>query len=100
MNTDEPQPYTLFITSRRKLKESDLIFGTYSEVTIDTLKNIQLKYIDSCESLISYLIDFHLLENRPKVIVIDGLELYCSGSEERKMSQVNTSNKKLKVDYI
>ncbi|CAI2372992.1 unnamed protein product [Moneuplotes crassus] len=97
---DSPAPYVVYITSKQKMKENSLVFGTYSEVTIDVLKNIKMKYIDTSEGLINYLIDFHLLKDRPKLVLIDGMELYCTGSNDKKLSQINTSNKKLKVDYL
>jgi hypothetical protein len=77
---DEPLPYIVYITSKRKLDENQLIFGTYSEVTIDVLKNIRMKYIDTFDSLVQYLLDFHLLPTKPTKVFIDGMELYCSGS--------------------
>ena len=97
---DEPVPYAIYITSKRKLNENQLIFGTYSEVTIDVLKNIQMKYIESFESLVEYLMDFHLLEMRPSIVIVDGMELFCTNSYERKLSQLTTANRKLKADYL
>ena len=100
METDDPYPYAVYITSKRKLNENQLVFGTYSEVTIDVLKNIKMKYIDSFEWLVEYLMDFHLLQHIPSIVVIDGFELYWTGSCDLKLSQITSGNKKIKVDYL
>lgn len=41
--------------------ESKMIFGIYCEVSIETLREVKLKYIEDYEGLVQYLADFHLL---------------------------------------
>jgi len=42
--------------------ETQFMFGTYCEVSIETLKQIKLKYIEDYEGLVQFLADFHLLK--------------------------------------
>ena len=94
------EKYAVFITSKHKLNYNSLVFGTYSEVTIDVLRNIRMKYMDSFRALTEYFSDFHLIDPKPSVVVVDGLEQYCTDSNDRKTSQLTSINKKLKADYI
>lgn len=57
--------------------DSRMLFGTYCEVSIDTLREIRIKYIEDYESLVQYLVDFHLLKQKPSILAIDCLESYC-----------------------
>ncbi len=59
------------------------MFGTYSEVSIDTLNQIKLKYIEDYEGLVQFLADFHLIkkENKPCLLAIDGLDHYIDGNK-------------------
>ena len=41
-----------FITSKKRMIESNMIFGIYCEVSIETLKQIKLKYIEDYEGLV------------------------------------------------
>jgi hypothetical protein len=54
----------------------NLIFGIYCEVNIDVLKQIQIKYIEDYEELVKYLLDFHLLPDKPSLLAIDGVDKY------------------------
>ena len=56
-----------------------MLFGIYCEVSIETLKQIKLKYIEDYEGLVQYLCDFHLLEKRPSLLAIDSLDYYVEG---------------------
>ena len=38
-----------------------MIFGIYCEVSIETLREVKLKYIEDYEGLVQFLCDFHLL---------------------------------------
>lgn len=97
---DEPLPYVVFITSKSKLNRNEMVFGTYNEVTIDTLRWIYMKYLDSFNGLTQYLLDFHLLEHKPFLVAIDGFEQFWSDSADPKSSQWTTKNKQLKADFL
>lgn len=56
--------------------ESKMIFGIYCEVSIETLREVKLKYIEDYEELVQFLTDFHLLPVKPSVLGIDGLEYF------------------------
>ena len=56
--------------------EARMLFGIYCEVSIETLRQIQLKYCEDYESLVQYLSDFHLLKNKPSILAVDGLDFY------------------------
>jgi len=58
------------------MQDSKMIFGIYCEVSIETLREIQLKYCEDYESLVQFLADFHLIKNKPALLVIDGLDFY------------------------
>ena len=53
-----------------------MLFGIYCEVSIETLRQIQLKYCEDYESLVQFLSDFHLLKNKPSILAVDGLDFY------------------------
>ena len=53
-----------------------MLFGIYCEVSIETLRQIQLKYCEDYESLVQFLSDFHLLKNKPSILAVDGLDYY------------------------
>ena len=55
---------------------SNVIFGTYCEVSIDTLKQIKLKYIEDYDELVKFLCDFHMLPQKPAILAIDGIDKY------------------------
>jgi hypothetical protein len=60
---DEEGKYqACFITSKKRMMETQFMFGTYCEVSIETLKQIKLKYIEDYEGLVQFLADFHLLK--------------------------------------
>ena len=67
-------PYALLLTSKRRLGENSMTFGTYCEVTIDTLKLVKIKYVEDFEGLVQFLADFHLLPRKPFVLAIDSLD--------------------------
>ena len=54
-------PHAVIITSKRRMAEKQMIFGIYCEVSIETLREIKLKYIEDYQSLIQFLADFHLI---------------------------------------
>ena len=64
----------MIITSKKRMVEAKMIFGIYCEVSIETLHEIKLKYIEDYESLIQFLCDFHLIKDRPSILAIDGLD--------------------------
>ena len=43
--------------------EARKLFGIYCEVSIETLRQIQLKYVEDYESLVQFLADFHMIKN-------------------------------------
>ena len=55
---------------------SNLIFGIYCEVGIETLKQIKLKYIEDWDDLVKFLCDFHMIQNKPSILAIDGLDKF------------------------
>lgn len=58
------------------MQDSKMIFGIYCEVSIETLREVQLKYCEDYESLVQFLADFHLIKNKPALLAIDGLDFY------------------------
>ena len=44
--------HAVIITSKRRMVEKQMIFGIYCEVSIETLREIKLKYIEDYESLV------------------------------------------------
>lgn len=90
--TEDEMPYALYLTSKPRLDSNALIFGTYSEVTIDFLKQIKLKYIENFDKLVGYLSDIHLLERPPSIIAIDSLEYLLTGSSTWRLSQLSKLN--------
>ena len=54
-------PHVCLVTSKRHLMSSNLIFGIYCEVGIETLKQIKLKYIEDWDDLVKFLCDFHMI---------------------------------------
>ena len=72
----ESQIHACIITSKKKMIEAKMIFGIYCEVSIETLKEVKLKYIEDYEELVQFLCDFHLLPVKPSVLAIDGLEYF------------------------
>ena len=71
------------------------MFGTYCEVSIETLKQIKLKYIEDYEGLVQYLSDFHLLKHKPCLLAIDGLDHYV---ESGKAS--STLTKSIRLHFL
>ena len=45
-------PHACLITSKKKMIESKMIFGIYCEVSIETLREVKLKYIEDYEGLV------------------------------------------------
>lgn len=73
---------------------SNLIFGIYCEVSIDTLKQIKLKYIEDYDELIKFLCDFHLIQQKPSILAIDGVDKYF---EQKSMS---TLSKQMRLHFL
>ena len=48
----EHHPHACLITSKKKMIESKMIFGIYCEVSIETLREVKLKYIEDYEGLV------------------------------------------------
>lgn len=44
--------HACLITSKKKMIESKMIFGIYCEVSIETLREVKLKYIEDYEGLV------------------------------------------------
>lgn len=44
--------HACIITSKKKMIESKMIFGIYCEVSIETLREVKLKYIEDYEELV------------------------------------------------
>jgi hypothetical protein len=63
-----------------------MIFGIYCEVSIEILKQIKLKYIEDYEGLVQFLTDFHLLNKKPSILVIDSLEYYIENTKNTNMT--------------
>ena len=97
---EDDLPYALYLTSKPRLDSNSLIFGTYSEVTIDFLKQIKLKYVENFDKLIGYLSDIHLLERPPHIIAIDSLEYLLTGSSTWRLSQLTSMNQRLKAEML
>jgi hypothetical protein len=58
------------------MQDSKMIFGIYCEVSIETLREVKLKYCEDFESLVQFLGDFHLIKDKPSLLVIDGLDFF------------------------
>ena len=67
--------------------EQQMIFGIYCEVSIETLREIKLKYIEDYESLVQFLCDFHLIKDKPSILAIDGLDFYLENKNLGSMTK-------------
>lgn len=74
--------HACLITSKKKMIESKMIFGIYCEVSIETLREVKLKYIEDYEGLVQFLVDFHLLPIKPSVLAIDSLEYFIDNRRQ------------------
>ncbi|CDW77091.1 UNKNOWN [Stylonychia lemnae] len=83
-----------FITSKKRMVETPFIFGTYSEVSIESLKQIKLKYIEDYEGLVKYLADFHLIQkqNKPCLLCIDNLDHYIENKSFNNLTRMMRLN--------
>jgi hypothetical protein len=77
------------------MMEAQFMFGTYCEVSIETLKQIKLKYIEDYEGLVQFLADFHLLKNKPCLLAIDGLDHYVEGGKS-----VNSLTRSMRLHFL
>lgn len=59
-----------------------MIFGIYCEVSIDTLREVKMKYIEDFDELVRFLCDFHLLPNKPSLLAIDSLEHFIDTKKQ------------------
>lgn len=67
---------------------SNLIFGIYCEVSIDTLKQIKLKYIEDYDDLIKFLCDFHMMKpHKPTILAVDGIDKYFESKSISSLSK-------------
>ena len=57
--------------NQNKLAQNSFYFGKYSEVFIDHLKVLKLKYVKSYEDIIQFLLYFRFIEPKPKFLFID-----------------------------
>ena len=73
-----------------------MLFGIYCEVQIETLRQINLKYVESYEELVQFLTDFHLIpeSRRPSILAIDNLDCFL---EQRNLHE---TTKKMRMHYI
>jgi hypothetical protein len=90
----QSSPHVCFITSKRRMLEARMIFGIYCEVSIETLRQIKLKYIEDYESLVQFLTDFHLIKDRPSILAIDGLDFYL---EQKNLGPLT---KQMRLHYL
>ena len=51
-NESQEIPHACIITSKKRMNESQMMFGIYCEVQIETLRQIKLKYVEDYESLV------------------------------------------------
>lgn len=77
---EEGKYQACFITSKKRMLDTQFMFGTYCEVSIETLKQVKLRYIEDYEGLIAFLMDFHLLKNKPCLLALDSLDHYLETS--------------------
>ena len=73
-----------------------MIFGIYCEVSIETLREVKLKYIEDYEGLVQFLCDFHLLPVKPSVLAIDSLEYYV----DNKRQGINQLTKQMRLNFL
>ena len=71
------------------------MFGTYCEVSIETLKQIKLKYIEDYEGLVQFLADFHLLKNKHCLLAVDNLDHYIEGGKS-----INSLTKSIRLHFL
>ena len=74
--------------------EQQMIFEIYCEVSIETLREIKLKYIEDYESLVQFLCDFHLIKDKPSILAIDWLDFYL---ENKNLGSII---KQMRVEWI
>lgn len=75
--------------------ETQFMFGTYCEVSIETLKQIKLKYIEDYEGLVQFLTDFHMLKFRPCLLAVDALNFYVDSGKS-----VNGLTKAMRLHFL
>ena len=90
-------PEALFLCSKKRLLSNQFQFGTYCEVSIETLKQVKLKYLEDYDSLVHFLTDAHLLAKKPALIALDGLEWYVESGGAGQISQLT---KEMRVNFI
>jgi len=73
-----------------------MIFGIYCEVSIETLREVKLKYIEDYEGLVQFLCDFHLLEHKPSVLAIDSLEYFV----DSRRQGINQLTKQMRFNFL
>lgn len=73
-----------------------MIFGIYCEVSIETLKEVKLKYIEDYEGLVQYLTDFHLLPVKPTILAIDSLEFFV----DNKRQGINQLTRQMRFNFL
>jgi hypothetical protein len=76
--------------------ESKMIFGIYCEVSIETLREVKLKYIEDYEGLVQFLCDFHLLPVKPSVLAIDSLEYFV----DSRRQGINHLTKQMRFNFL
>jgi hypothetical protein len=88
--------HACLITSKKKMIEAKMIFGIYCEVSIETLREVKLKYIEDYEGLVQFLCDFHLLEHKPSVLAIDSLEYFV----DSRRQGINQLTKQMRFNFL
>lgn len=88
--------HACLITSKKKMIEAKMIFGIYCEVSIETLREVKLKYIEDYEGLVQFLCDFHLLPVKPSVLAIDSLEYFV----DSRRQGINQITKQMRFNFL
>mgnify|MGYP000527411716 CR=1 FL=1 len=88
--------HACLVTSKKKMIESKMIFGIYCEVSIETLREVKLKYIEDYEGLVQFLCDFHLLPVKPSILAIDSLEYFV----DNKRQGINQLTKQMRFNFL
>ena len=78
LKEEDESEYCFFVTSESNRNLEKLFFGKYSVVTKDILERIKIKYINSFQDLIIFLIDLEIIPSKlqPKSVAIDRINLF------------------------
>lgn len=53
-----------------------------------------MKYIEDWDDLVKFLCDFHMIENKPTILAVDGLDKYFD------QKSVNSIAKKARLNFV